>query len=81
MAADGQPHSADLWEIARSQSNKCAYCKIRLTLSNRNLDHIIALATGGTNHRRNLQFLCSFCNRRKSDKDPIVFCREQGMLL
>jgi len=28
MAADGQHTAQDLWEIARSQSNKCAYCKI-----------------------------------------------------
>ena len=32
------------------------------------IDHIIARGAGGTDHRENLQLLCSSCNRIKGDR-------------
>lgn len=45
---------------------KCAVCK---SASDLELDHILAVANGGTNDESNLQFLCMTCNRSKSAKD------------
>lgn len=81
MNAQGSHSAGDLREILSAQHGKCAYCKIRLNSKNKHLDHIVALAKGGSNAKRNLQFLCSHCNQRKSDKDSIDFCRQRGMLL
>ena len=51
---------------------QCQSCnKIDLTAKNLQVDHIIALAQGGTNDMSNLQTLCAKCNREKSAKlDP-----------
>ena len=45
------------------------------------LDHIVPLKTGGLHDDTNLQVLCAACNLHKSDKDPVAFARERGMLL
>ncbi len=49
----------------------CQSCGKNQTHSKLTIDHIIALAIGGTNDLSNLQTLCFDCNRRKHDKhDP-----------
>jgi len=49
--------------IWRRDSGKCVTCG-----TNRNLefDHIIPISKGGGNTERNLQILCSDCNKKKS---------------
>jgi 5-methylcytosine-specific restriction endonuclease McrA len=42
----------------------CAYCGQPAE----HLDHIVPLSRGGTNHRSNLQALCSTCNLSKGDR-------------
>jgi len=50
---------------------QCKSCGKNQTQSKLTVDHIIALAIGGTNDLSNLQTLCSNCNRHKYDKpDP-----------
>ena len=59
--------------------HKCAGCGTRH--GKMEVDHIMPLARGGTNHRHNLQLLCRHCNRAKSAKDPFVWAQENGRLL
>ena len=80
-AASGSHTAGDVAEIIQLQKNKCAYCGVRLGQTIRHVDHIVPLARGGTNDRRNLQVLCQPCNNSKHAKDPIVFARQLGRLL
>jgi hypothetical protein len=50
--------------VWRRDDGKCVQCN-----SNKNLefDHIIPVAKGGNSTERNIQLLCSECNRKKSD--------------
>jgi len=51
--------------IASQQSWKCAHCKQQLAASFQ-VDHIIRLADGGTNHIDNLEALCCNCHGKKT---------------
>ena len=44
---------------------RCAYCKAKLTKTNRSLDHKIPLVRGGTNEISNLVPSCLRCNQQK----------------
>lgn len=79
--AAGKHTAADIQKIIKAQRGRCAYCPTRLTLRNREIDHIEPLSKGGTNYRRNIQVLCRPCNQRKRDKHPIEFSRSLGLLL
>lgn len=72
--------SADIESrLLKLQKCKCANCACKLVKYD--LDHIVAIANGGTNTDDNVQLLCPTCNRRKHAKDPIAFAQEQGRLL
>jgi 5-methylcytosine-specific restriction endonuclease McrA len=43
---------------------KCVVCGSRKNLE---YDHIIPVSRGGSNTERNIQLLCSLCNKKKSD--------------
>lgn len=49
-------------ELCRRHDNKCACCGEHKPLT---ADHVISLATGGTNTIDNIQPLCRSCNSRK----------------
>ena len=51
--------------IASQQSWKCAHCGQQLEASFQ-VDHIIRLADGGTNHVDNLEALCCNCHGKKT---------------
>lgn len=71
----------DVRELLVLQKHRCAYCRLKLA-NNYHVDHIIALARGGSNSRSNIQILCEPCNHKKHARDPIDFAREEfGMLL
>lgn len=79
--ADGSHTSADIRSILQAQRQRCAYCKKRVG-DNFHVDHVIAIARGGTNRRSNLQILCPPCNLKKHARDPMEFARSVfGMLL
>lgn len=80
--AAGSFSPSDVRDIRRMQNGRCAYCEKKVRGPNEHLDHIVALAKGGTNNRSNLQILCELCNKRKSSRDPMEFARtEYGFLL
>lgn len=78
--APGRITPAEAADILNLQRGKCAMCQTKLG-SKKHLDHIIPIARGGANTRRNAQYLCASCNHRKHAKDPIDFAREKGFLL
>lgn len=80
--ASGENYRAsDIADILKRQRGKCAYCAIELKRTVRHIDHIMPLAGGGGNGRRNLQLLCQSCNHSKGARDPIVFAQSLGRLL
>jgi 5-methylcytosine-specific restriction endonuclease McrA len=79
-SAAGSHTQPDVREIFFAQRGKCGYCRVKLG-KGYHVDHITALANGGSNDRKNLQILCGPCNNSKSAKDPIDFARSRGMLI
>mgnify|MGYP001565145338 CR=1 FL=1 len=79
-AAKGRHTAADIQQILKAQRGCCAYCREKLG-KKRHVDHILALANGGSNDPANLQILCGPCNLSKGTKHPLHFARELGMLL
>lgn len=80
MDAGGTYTPADIQRIGKAQKWKCAYCGVGVK-GNYNIDHIVAIAKGGSNWPSNLQLTCPTCNSRKHAKDPMDFARECGKLL
>lgn len=56
---------------------RCAHCGKTDDLT---VDHIIPLAAGGSNDRRNLQCLCQACNHAKADSLPSNDYHYAGLL-
>lgn len=80
LAAGGTHTAADIKWLHEKQKGKCACCSRSLN-GGYHADHIMPLAKGGTNDRRNIQLLCPPCNQEKHAKDPIDFMRSRGFLL
>lgn len=78
--AEGTFTSEDTCAIRRRQRDRCAYCRTLLN-GGGSLDHILALAKGGSNWPRNLQWVCESCNSAKCDRDAIEFAQRKGLLL
>jgi 5-methylcytosine-specific restriction endonuclease McrA len=72
LNADGSYTALELKAVLISQHCKCVYCDADLTIEF-HADHIIPLSKGGTNYISNIQCLCPYHNRNKSDKDPVVY--------
>lgn len=82
MEAGGRHSAADIVGLLKRQRGKCAHPWCRKNLSaGYHVDHIIPLAIGGSNDRRNLQMLCKPCNLSKHATHPIVLAQRNGMLL
>lgn len=79
--AGGSFTAEDVEEIRKLQRNRCARCGKSLNGKEAHIDHIIPLARGGSNDRRNLQFLDALCNLSKHARDPIDDMRRLGRLL
>lgn len=78
--ADGKFTAQDIAGLYAVQVGCCVYCNSRLE-QKYHVDHIRALARGGTNDPSNLQLLCRPCNLAKGARDPIVHAQSLGLLL
>ena len=57
--------------VLQRNNYQCQSCGKKNTEAKLNIDHIVALANGGSNDISNLQVLCSRCNQiKKADVDP-----------
>ena len=55
--------------IYGEQMGYCAGCRGHFEFRGLEVDHLVPRSRGGTDHRDNLQMLCSHCNRIKGDRD------------
>lgn len=83
--AEGYFTAKDVAIIWEKQKGKCVYCRKNLgntskDTSKYHVDHIIALAKGGSNWPSNLQCLCPSCNLSKGAKHPTEFAPQFGLL-
>ncbi len=82
MAAPGKHTAEDIVSILKAQKYRCAYCRTKLNGGRQtHVDHIVALARGGSNDKSNLQMLCDRCNCSKNSQDPIDYAQSVGLLL
>ena len=64
--------------VRRDAKNRCGYCLSpqQYMMGRLHIEHIIAVAEGGTDDEENLWMACSICNGHKSDKideiDPVT---------
>jgi 5-methylcytosine-specific restriction endonuclease McrA len=80
--AEGSFTVEDIQWLMKRQRGCCAECGCSIKQrKNRRVDHIMPLAKGGSNYRRNLQLLCTTCNQAKAAKHPIDWARSRGRLL
>lgn len=80
--AEGKHTKEDVAQILVAQKHKCANPMCRKSLkSGFDVDHIVPIAKGGTNWPRNLQLMCSPCNKRKNALLPTEWARREGFLL
>ena len=54
--------------IYGEQMGYCAGCRGHFEFRGLEVDHVVPRSRGGTDHRDNLQLLCSHCNRVKGDR-------------
>lgn len=80
LRALGSYSDQDIAEILKAQRHRCAGCRTKLD-DRATIDHIIPIALGGTNARKNLQMLCVSCNSSKQAKPPETWYRQQGFLV
>jgi len=54
--------------LLKEQDFKCIHCLVDLHNRRMNIEHLVPLKRGGTNHSSNLAASCSDCNRKKGNK-------------
>ena len=79
-AAEGSHTADELKALFQQQRGRCAYCSKSIR-NGYHVDHIVALARGGSNWITNISLACAKCNTSKGATDPIIFARRLGKLL
>jgi 5-methylcytosine-specific restriction endonuclease McrA len=65
------------WDVVRSTC-LCHYCRKRIPMRNRTVDHRLPRSRGGTNERSNLVMSCKICNNVKGSRTEEEW-RDEGM--
>ena len=65
LLLDPDPEPADRNSVYEFFDYCCAYCGTKLGLENRDLDHLIPAAMGGSNHISNRVLACKPCNAKE----------------
>lgn len=75
-------------ELLERQGGRCYWCGCKASRIPRHpngykwtLDHVVALANGGSNTEDNIVIACHQCNSRKRDKSLEQWAQENGRLL
>jgi hypothetical protein len=78
--AGGSHTAKQLETLLAAQNHECAnpHCRADLRKTRKAVDHIVALANGGSNGISNIQWLCVPCNQRKSNLDLDVWLRREA---
>lgn len=70
-------NGARLWRSSEERARilertggSCAYCSLPLTLDTMEVDHVVPLSRGGTEHNFNVTAACLPCNRSKGARTP-----------
>jgi 5-methylcytosine-specific restriction endonuclease McrA len=61
--------------ILQRDNYQCQSCGKTQQQAKLQIDHIVALAVGGSNDISNVQTLCSSCNQKKKHHFDYRFCR------
>jgi 5-methylcytosine-specific restriction protein A len=63
--------TAQRWRLYRNQDGKCQRCKNPFLIDEMEDDHLLPVATGGSNDVKNRRLLCKKCNRQKGKNSPV----------
>lgn len=74
---DGQLSANIVQLLLEQQQCKCRYCQVDI-IETWEIDHRVALASGGTNTDKNIQLLCESCNSSKQNADPNEYEKKIG---
>lgn len=74
----GSHGPADIAFLFQQQKGICKGCRCNLKESGYHVDHIQAVANGGSNNPENLQLLCPTCNISKGAKDMREWAEAKG---
>lgn len=60
-----RPTVLQIAELSSAQRGRCGICHMPLCANDIEVDHILPVALGGNNARRNLRLVHGTCNRRR----------------
>ena len=70
--------------LATLQQYRCCGCQCELPIHVLEIDHVIPTSKGGLDQAKNIQLLCSYCNKTKGNRDMEYLRRrliEKGIAL
>lgn len=78
LKVSGEHSPADIARMYHEQNGECNGCRCNLAESGYHVDHVRAVANGGSNGPENLQLLCPTCNTSKGTKDMHEWAAAKG---